>query len=91
MRAEMFFGAAPDFDTMSSARPAVKPPPPPAVRAKNEPRPPPGSVGSKRGISWAKAVWHYRQGMALEQVKELPKDVRTYIGNFFPGERFTNE
>ncbi len=36
----------------------------------------------KRENALAKAVWHYRKGMELEQVKELPKDVRTYIEGF---------
>jgi hypothetical protein len=42
-----------------------------------------GPDDPKREIAWTKAAWHYRQGMELEQVKELPKDVRTYIGYFF--------
>jgi hypothetical protein len=45
-----------------------------------------GPNDPKREIAWTKATWHYRMGMELEQVKELPKDVRTYIGYFFPGE-----
>lgn len=45
-----------------------------------------GADDPKSKISWTKAARHYRQGMALEKAKELPKDVRAYIGNFFPGE-----
>ena len=47
-----------------------------------------GPDNPKSNIVWRKAVRHYRQGMELEQVKELPKDVRAYIGNFFQGEPF---
>ena len=39
----------------------------------------------RREASLAKAARHYRKGMELEQVKELPKDVLTYIEYFFPG------
>jgi hypothetical protein len=42
----------------------------------------------KRKITWTKAALHYRLGMELEQVKELPKDVRTYIGYFFQDNPF---
>lgn len=37
-------------------------------------------------IAWAKAVWHYRHGMALENRKRLPEHVRGYLKNFFPYE-----
>jgi hypothetical protein len=49
-----------------------------------------GPENPKSKIAWTKAVWHYRQGMEVEQVKELPKDVRTYIGYFFQREPFSS-
>lgn len=42
----------------------------------------------KRKAAWTKAASHYRQGMGLEQVKELPKDVQMYIGYFFEDNPF---
>jgi len=42
---------------------------------------PPNDPSSK--IAWTKAVWHYRQGMALEKRWKLPEDVRAYLANFF--------
>ncbi len=42
----------------------------------------------KRKEALNKAASHYRKGMELEQVKELPKEVRTYIGYFYQGNPF---
>jgi hypothetical protein len=40
----------------------------------------------RRETAWTQAVWHYRQGMALENRRRLPDHIRGYLRNFFPYE-----
>ncbi len=40
-----------------------------------------GQGNPESTIAWTRAMYHYRKGMEIEQVKELPKDVQAYIGN----------
>ncbi len=41
---------------------------------------------AKSDAAWQKAVRHYRKGMEVEKIKELPKDVQGFIRNFFQDE-----
>ncbi|TRZ50903.1 hypothetical protein D4S03_05945, partial [bacterium] len=45
-----------------------------------------GPKDPQSGIAWAKAVWHYRLGMALEKRTRLPENHRVYMVNFLRDE-----
>jgi O-antigen ligase len=41
------------------------------------------AAGDSRGeIAWTRALWHYRQGVALERRPRLPDHIRGYLRNF---------